>query len=128
MSARSLLDGLFSDQMTGLTPPGFDGMRVVWWVRQAVSWCFVSGEGLKDHICRGDTGVTRRAAGLMLCAVYVMTTVRRRGDKEYSSTTATYPDWATFDRSATFYIRRRNRDRHDQRIRRLKYRRHLKEP
>ncbi len=36
-----------------------------------------------------------------------------------------YPDWATFDRAARFYIRRRNRDRRDPRIQELERRRRV---
>jgi transposase len=36
-----------------------------------------------------------------------------------------YPDWATFDKAAQFYLRRRNRDRHDPRIRELENRRRV---
>lgn len=36
-----------------------------------------------------------------------------------------YPDWAAFDKAAQFYIRRRNRDHHDPRIRELEYRRRV---
>jgi transposase len=36
-----------------------------------------------------------------------------------------YPDWATFDEAAHFYIRRRNRDHHDPRIRQLEARRRI---
>lgn len=36
-----------------------------------------------------------------------------------------YPDWAAFEKAARFYIRRRNRDRHDPRIRELEYRRRV---
>jgi transposase len=36
-----------------------------------------------------------------------------------------YPDWATFDTAAQFYLRRRNRDKHDPRIRQLESRRRV---
>jgi len=36
-----------------------------------------------------------------------------------------YPDWAAFERAAKAYIRRRNRDHHDPRIRELEYRRRV---
>jgi hypothetical protein len=36
-----------------------------------------------------------------------------------------YPDWATFDKAAQFYRRRRNRDRNDPRIRKLESRKRI---
>lgn len=42
---------------------------------------------------------------------------------EFVVNNSDYPDWAAFDKAAQFYIRRRNRDRHDPRIRELENRR-----
>ena len=36
-----------------------------------------------------------------------------------------YPDWASFEHATKAYIRRRNRDHHDPRIRELEYRRRV---
>jgi transposase len=44
---------------------------------------------------------------------------------EYVIRGSDYPDWATFEHAAKAYIRRRNRDHHDPRIRELEYRRRV---
>lgn len=47
------------------------------------------------------------------------------GFVEFVIRASDYPDWATFEHAAKGYIRRRNRDHHDPRIRQLEYRRRV---